>query len=273
MVKDASWKIDPQSEQQTRQAKERGEFKTEHEQQRDLPVRSMGSDALAADQPTEAFDKDTAGKIKGKGKGKGKGKDADPRVAYAPTGAAGGGMGPAATPSRGIAYDEEAGSASATKTDQPGRLRRTDEPTETESAVEQLSEEDRRKLVARLRSWAKEIHKRSDFRQGVHDLFDALEDFRRHVVGAAEAATSVIEAADPKSHRVQAQREAKRLLEQFAGGHSLEPTVQALRQLVRSTKDDRAFDKVRRRRPDGRLNAGGAGRPCAAGCGGVRAAR
>ena len=123
-----------------------------------------------------------------------------------------------------------------------GTLRRTDD---TEPMLkDQLSEEDRRKLVARLRTWAKEIHKRTDFRQGVHDLFDALDDFRRHLMAAADEATGMLQAYDPTSHRVQAQREARRLLEQFAGGHSLEPTIMSLRRFVDSTKHDRNFDKV-----------------------------
>jgi len=116
--------------------------------------------------------------------------------------------------------------------------------TSGEPAVsDQLSQEDRRKLLARLRTWAKEIQKRRDFRQGVHDLFDALNELRHHFMAAADEATAVLAAADPTSHRVQAQKEAKRLLEQFAGGHSVEPTVQSLRVLVRSTKNDPQFDQ------------------------------
>jgi hypothetical protein len=148
-----------------------------------------------------------------------------------------------------------------------GRLRRTDGASSSSSSssdtsssdeednfndgnktmtpAQQLSQEDRRQLVARLRTWAADIHKRADFRQGVHALFDALTELRRRLMQAADVASSTLVTADPTTHRVQAQQEARRLLEQFAGGHSLEPTVQSLRQLVVSTKDDPAFERVR----------------------------
>lgn len=98
-------------------------------------------------------------------------------------------------------------------------------------------------LIDRFHFWIKRINRREDYRQGIRELIETLDDFIKF--GAGDNETNAELRDNPqllqaRLNSARARAEAKKLVERFSSGYQLDNLTQSLRKLMEDVKDDEA---------------------------------
>lgn len=100
------------------------------------------------------------------------------------------------------------------------------------------NDEFRERLIQRFHRWIKEVDRRNDFRQGVYELVQSLDDFAMYAQETNADLRNNPDLLQARLHSARARAEAKKLMERFAQGQSLDDVTFTLKRVVTDIKND-----------------------------------
>jgi len=89
----------------------------------------------------------------------------------------------------------------------------------------------RNQIIEKFQFWMSKVNKQPEYRQGIRDLIISLEEFTGHASNATDLLSEDPQILEARVHIAKARHEAKKLLERFADGYSLNSLIEALRDL------------------------------------------
>lgn len=112
------------------------------------------------------------------------------------------------------------------------------------SSVKQTlnDEEVQNRLIKRFHVWIKEIDRRNDFRKGVNELIQALDDFAFYAQETNADLRNNPDLLQARLHSARARAEAKKLMERFAQGQTLDDVTFSLKRVVNDINNDKRID-------------------------------